>query len=174
MEHSEERLVMGHIAGAFGVRGWVRVRSHTDPCGNLLSYQPWYIAGEVLRADQHRIQGDHLLVHLEGCDDRDAALSLRNTAILVERQALPALAEGEYYWRDLQGLEVWSEAPPQPVLLGVVRELMATGTNDVLVVAPCAGSRDERERLIPFLMDQVVVAVEASAGRLRVRWDVDF
>ncbi len=78
---------------------------------------------------------------------------------------LPAAEPGEYYWRDLEGLEV---SNLQGERLGVVDHLMETGANDVLVV------RGERERLIPFVQGPVVVAVDLEARRIRVDWDKDF
>lgn len=81
------------------------------------------------------------------------------------RDQLPAPGAGEYYWNDLEGLEVRNL---QGESLGVVDHLMETGANDVLVV------RGERERLIPFLQGQVVISVDLDEQRIQVDWDKDF
>jgi 16S rRNA processing protein RimM len=90
----------------------------------------------------------------------------------VPADRLPALAEGEYYWHQLEGLEVWcgaSEGDGQ-VLLGTVDHLIETGANDVLVVRASPGSMDQRERLIPYLPGDVVTGVDLAAGRMEVNW----
>jgi 16S rRNA processing protein RimM len=83
----------------------------------------------------------------------------------IRRDQLPVAQPGEYYWSDLQGLNVVTvDGHP----LGRVDHLMETGANDVLVV------QGERERLIPFVLDQVVVDVDLDKGEIRVDWDKDF
>lgn len=83
----------------------------------------------------------------------------------VSRDQLPATAPGEYYWSELQGLEVITVEGES---LGTVDHLLETGANDVLVV------KGERERLIPFVMDQVVTEVDLEHGLIRVDWDKEF
>jgi 16S rRNA processing protein RimM len=102
---------------------------------------------------------------LASVDDRDQARQLVGADIAVDRDQLPALAEGEYYWNDLIGFQVVTRDGEE---LGRVTGLMQTGANDVLVVG------GERERLIPFIREQVVVAVDAPARRIEVDWEVDF
>jgi ribosomal 30S subunit maturation factor RimM len=72
---------------------------------------------------------------------------------------LPALEAGDYYWHQLQGLQVWCKHDGDTLLLGEVDHLLETGANDVLVLRPCEGSIDERERLIPYLPE------DGGAGR---------
>ncbi|MDX1432665.1 MAG: ribosome maturation factor RimM [Gammaproteobacteria bacterium] len=165
----QRRVVVGRVSGVFGVRGWVRVRSHTEPAERLLDYSPWLLegAGEPRRLapEQGRPHGEGLVAKLAGIDDRDQAMALVGADISVAREQLPALAEGEYYWVDLIGLEVVNREGRS---LGRVADLMATGANDVLRVT------GERERLIPFVTHDVVLAVDLAAGRIDVDWDPDF
>lgn len=160
---------MGHVVGAFGVRGWLKVLSGAEPAEALLDYSPWLLLrdGEwksykVLDGGVH---GKGLVAHLEGVDDRDQAELLRGAEIAVERARLEPLDEGEYYWADLIGLRV---VTTQGVELGRIERLMETGANDVLVV------RGERERLIPYLRPDVVTAVDLATGTLQVDWDPEF
>ena len=83
---------------------------------------------------------------------------------------MPDLAEDDYYWYQLQGLKV---IDLQEQLLGTVDHLLETGANDVMVVKPCAGSLDDRERLLPYTA-QCVLKVDLAAGEMRVDWDADF
>lgn len=164
-----ELVAMGRITGAYGVRGWVRVASDTQPSTRILDYSPWrlrlgneWLSYQVLEG---RPQGRGLVVRLKGVDDRDAAAHLTGAQIAVRRSALPDLDPGDYYWADLEGAEVVAR---DGRALGRVDHVMATGGNDVLVVV------GERERLIPFIENQVVLQVDLEARRITVDWDPEF
>ena len=164
-----DRVTMGRVSGAFGVRGWVKVRSDCEPVERLLEYSPWQMdtatgwRSHVLV--DGKVHGSGLVAKLADIDDRDQAQALAGVNIAVDRSQLPVLAEDEYYWNDLIGLGVVTRDGKE---LGRVSGLMQTGTNDVLVVS------GERERLIPFIREQVVLAVDAEAPRIEVDWDPDF
>lgn len=162
-------LVMGRIAGPYGVKGWVRVTAFTELPDGLLDYAPWYLghngdwrAIEVIDARAH---GKGLVAQLDGCADRDAAMALTGREIGVYRSQLPAAGEDEYYWNDLIGLRVVTTAGRD---FGLVDHLIETGANDVLVI------RGEREILVPFVIGQVVKSVDLKSGEIRVDWDPDY
>jgi 16S rRNA processing protein RimM len=95
--------------------------------------------------------------------------------IAVPRAALPELGAGEYYWNQLEGLLVWARLVSGGTeLLGRVDHLMETGANDVLVVRACEGSRDQRERLIPWIPGDVILDVDLAGRELLVDWDPEF
>ena len=108
-----------------------------------------------------------IVVQLEGCDDRDRAATLVKTQIAITRDQLPEPAAGEYYWQDLKGLQV---VTLDEVNLGKVTNLMETGANDVLVVK----AEDGRERLIPFIREDVVTHIDLETGTMTVDWDPEF
>jgi 16S rRNA processing protein RimM len=120
----------------------------------------------TLEGCRGRAQGNGIVAELPGVTDRDAAAALVGSEIGVARSALPPPAPGEYYWSDLEGLEV---STVEGVSLGTVSHLLATGANDVLVVRNA-----DRERLIPFLVGQFVTEVDLEAGRVTVDWDPEF
>lgn len=162
-------IPVGRISGVHGVKGWVRVFSYTEPRDNIVRYQPWY-----LRRDGHwqaqrlvagNAHGKGVIAQLENCEDRDQALALMNCEIAVRRDQMPEPAAGEYYWNDLLGLTV---VTLQNEPLGKVARLMETGANDVLVVS------GDRERLIPFVLDEIVKRVDLEARVIQVDWDKDF
>lgn len=160
---------VGEISGVFGLKGWVKIFSYTEPRENILSYLVWQLRknGDIkpIKVKEGQRQGKNVVAHLEGADDRDVAESLVGWEIYIERDQLPALAKDEYYWIDLVGLNVITKAG---VELGVIDHLFETGANDVLVVT------GDRERLIPFLMGQTVLEVDLDGKRLTVDWDPDF
>lgn len=161
------RVVLGRIAGLYGVRGWVRVYSETEPRQGILNYSPWLIGpGEtVWRVLEGRLHGKGVVARLEGCDDRDQAARLLGLEISVWREQLPPPAPDEFYWIDLEGLAVVTQRGDE---LGQVARLFATGANDVLVVA------GERERLIPFVWERVILEVDFAQRLIRVDWDPEF
>jgi len=160
---------LGYIAGVYGVRGWVRVHSFTEPRDNIVNFAEWTLAlgGRRWQAEVEtgRAHGRGVVAKLAGVDDRDAAQLLIGAEISVDRESLPGCAPGEYYWTDLEGLRVEST---DGSLLGRVDHLLATGAHDVLVLD------GDGERLIPFVLDEIVTAVELEAGRIVVNWDASY
>lgn len=169
-------VVLGRISGIYGVHGWVKIHSYTEPRENILNYAPWQICLEgqwrTVTVSGGRIQGKGVIAHLEGWDTPEAARALLTAKIAIPREQLPPPREGEYYWNDLIGLQVMAvnSAAPDRVL-GTVISLMETGANDVLVVQEVGDA--PKEHLIPFI-DGVIVNVDLDAKVLRVDWDIDY
>lgn len=167
--------MIGQITSVFGIKGWLKVYSYTDPREGILDYRLWTLVLDGKRVPtevvEGRRQGQGIVVRLKGIDDREQARSYAGAEVRVPLAELPALAQGEYYWYQLEGLQVFTV---QDECLGYVHHMMETGANDVLVVVANEASIDQRERLIPYLPDQVVTEVNLSAGRLTVDWDPEF
>lgn len=168
-------VVLGKIVSVFGVRGELKIYSFTDPLDNLLDYRTWTLQreGEIrqVKVLGGRLHGKVLTVRLQGLDDREEARLMAGFEICVPRSELPQLGAGDYYWHQLEGLKVINR---EGQWLGVVDHLLETGANDVMVVKPSAGSLDDRERLLPYLPDQYVLAVDLAKGEMQVDWDADF
>ena len=167
-------MAVGKITGCYGIKGWVKIHSYTDPQENFLGFGQLQLrrgrALEPVEFDAGRPHGKGLVAHIAGVDDRTAAEAFRGLEVTVAAESLPALEEGEFYWHQLQGLQVWCTEGEERVLLGRVDYLIETGANDVLVIAPCEGSVDERERLVPYLPGDVVTRVDPEAGVIEVDW----
>lgn len=164
-------VVLGRIAGVYGVHGWVHVYSETDPIENILRYRPWHLGpaldqgGRSFEPREGKRHGKGLVARLAGCDDRDQAAQLVGAEIAVPRDRLPPARTDEFYWCDLEGLACETT---QGRDLGRVDHLFATGANDVICV------KGERERLIPFVWGDVIKDVDFALGRVLVDWDPDF
>jgi 16S rRNA processing protein RimM len=169
MSGERKRIVIGKVGGPFGVKGWIKLLSWTDPREEIAEYSPWQLklreGWKDWEVEEFRPHGKGLAAKLVGLDDRDQAAALMGAEIAVWRDQLGETEPGQYYWADLVGLEV-RHAGGQS--FGRVEGLMATGNNDVLVV------KGERERLIPFIQDQVIKGVDLGAGVITVDWDPDF
>jgi 16S rRNA processing protein RimM len=167
-EQDPRWVTLGRVSGLFGVRGWLKIYSHTSPRENILDYPDWYLSGESgskpFKLEQGKVHGKGIIAKLDGCDDRDQAASLVGMDIRVKRDELPQAGPGEYYWTDLEGLQVIT---CESQALGKVDYLFETGSNDVMVL------KGDRRRLVPFI-DSVIKEVDLEYGVITVDWDPDF
>ncbi len=166
----ENRLIsLGNISGVFGVKGWVKIHSFTDPREKIVEYKAWQIKHlgkwQQVKLSAGKRQGKTIVAKLEGLDDRDEAMLYQGNEIAIYPQQLDKLHKGEYYWHQLTGLSV---VTTKGVELGNVHHLLETGANDVLVV------RGDKERLIPFTMDNAIIEVNFATETITVDWDPEF
>jgi 16S rRNA processing protein RimM len=171
MSAAGRRVLVGRIVGLYGVQGWLKIESWTEPRMRIFDYQPWQLdtapdAVSQIKGVKGRPQGKGLVAYLPEVDDRDKAALLVGKDIYVARELLPPPGKNEYYWVDLEGLEV---VTTEGVELGRVSHLFATGANDVVVVKDAT-----RERLVPFIQGSYVRSVDLSGGRMVVDWDPEF
>ncbi len=169
---------VGRITTVFGIKGWVKVHSFTEPAGNLFEYTPLWLKTphgiKQVDIDESRAHGKGFVAHIKGVDDCDIAAQYTKQDIAVERDLLASLDDGEFYWHQLVGLAVTSLYEGNEFLLGQVKSLLETGANDVLFVAPNPESVDQRERLIPYIPKQFVTNIDLGAGTMTVDWDPEF
>lgn len=163
-------VVVAKIGAPHGVRGDLKLYSFLQQPQDLLSYKTLFMqlkpnqSWQVLSHHYLKPLGNHLLIRFADYADRDQARRFINALLAVPREALQDTLEHEYYWTDLEGLQVFHA---DGTLLGTVAYLIETGQHDVLVL------QGERERLIPFV-DQYVLAVDLSAGTIEVDWDPSY
>lgn len=163
------RVVLGRIGAPFGVRGWVKIASFTDPPEQILDFPLWRAdqpggGTRELRHVEGRRHGKGLVVRLEGIEDRDAALALAKPELWVERRELPDLKRGEHYQADLIGLEVVNLKGER---LGRLDHFIDLPAGAVMVVV------GERERWLPTGRDRLI-GVDLEGGRITVDWDAEF
>ena len=157
-----ERLCVGVIAGAHGVRGLVKIKSFTDDPANLTAYGPLTDESGARRyqvAVTGRAKGV-LLARIEGVGDRDAARALRGARLYVARAALPEPEDEEYYHADLIGLAVEDRAGAP---LGRVAAVQNFGAGDILEIE----RPDQGTLLVPFTKAAVPL-VDPAGGRVVV------
>ncbi len=160
--------MLGKVTGVWGVRGWIKLVSYTERAEDIFNYQPWSLLQDgqetVVSLLDGKRQGSGLVASIEGTTERDQAEQWIGRQIAVRREQLPELPEGDYYWRELIGLQVMTRDGMQ---LGKVKSILPTGANDVLVVS------GEREHLVPYL-PEIVIAVDLGLSRITVDWDPEF
>jgi 16S rRNA processing protein RimM len=165
----EDVVVMARVAGAFGIKGWLKLQTFTQSPDSLDAYASWLLKGskgwEEFELEDFAVNAKGAVAKLKGCDDRSAAENLAKREIGIPRDALEDAGDGEVFWFDLIGCDVINVAGEK---LGKVETLLETGANDVLVVR--LGSE---EILIPYL-DEVVLKVDREAKLVTVNWTQDF
>ncbi len=163
-----KHIVIGRFGRTHGLKGWLRVNSETDPAANILDYQPWFIKRQSeykeLCVTGSMMQSDVLLVHIEGFNSPEDAKMLSGIELLIKREQLPNLTNDEFYWADLQGLEVITTHNAR---LGVIDYMMEAGACDVMVIT------GNKEYLVPFDRDNVVKSVDFEQGKIIVDWDLE-
>ena len=163
------RVVLGRVTGPFGVKGWLKVESFTDPPAQILEFSRWRAdapghAARELRPAESRPHGKVFVVRLDGIDDRDAAVALGKPELWVDRDELPGLKPGEHYRADLVGFEVVNT---EGIGLGRVDHFIDLPANAVMVVV------GERERWLPVGPGQLL-RVDVAKRRITVDWDAEF
>ena len=164
----DSHILVGHIQGVFGIKGWLKVFSHCRPKEQILDYISWELRApkgvETFELQEGKPHGGSIIAKLNHVDDRTHAETLKGAEIWVAKSKLSELSDDEYYWFELEGLQV---SNLQGVILGTVVRLMETGANDVLVV------KDEsakQEILIPYVKEQVIKQVDVSNKTITVDW----
>jgi 16S rRNA processing protein RimM len=175
-----DAIEVGRIADAWGIKGWFKVLPHSADPQALFSSRRWFLqppekgsrafTGTVLlRVREAKEHSDSVVARADGVEDRTAAEALKGARIYVPRSSFPTADPGEYYWVDLIGLEV---ANREGIVLGTVKDLMATGPQTVLVIGYEEGGKPQ-ERMIPFV-SAFVDQVDLQARRITVDWQADY
>jgi 16S rRNA processing protein RimM len=175
MTDTSAYCVIGKFGAPYGVRGELKVHSFTDPYEGIMDYPNLYLKvhdhWEPMPAYVLRLSGNSLLLKFDDYHDRDIVRRFVNQEIAVLRSDLPAPEENEFYWTDLEGLDVMVAQGSSPIegqLLGQVFQVFNAGASDILDVR--GGPKDT---LIPFI-PSVIVNVDLSARTIWVDWDPDF
>ncbi len=159
-------LPIGRIVGVFGLKGWVKVQSYTDPREAVLNYDVWHLdrppSGSARRVVTGRPHGRLVVANLEQIADPDAARALVGATIAVQRATLPELKPRQYYRVDLIGLKV---VDAQGRELGRVEYFIDAPAHAVMVV------RGDQEHWLPAT-PQHLRCVDFEGGVIRVDWDL--
>ncbi len=162
MEKLQNPVQMAVIGAPHGIRGEVRVKSFTGDPLALADYGPLFAKdGRKFTIVDIRPANTVVVVRFKGVNDRSAAEALTNTALFVDRSALPEDgAEDEFYHADLVGLKVLDDKGAEIGRVGAVQNF---GGGDILEITPPAG----HDLLVPFSA-AAVPEVAIAKGYLRI------
>lgn len=179
-EQSEQLHILAKITGYYGVKGWVKLYSYTEPRENIVHYSTLKIRRskkgqwQDIRLDNGKVHGKGVVAHFAGYDDRDIAAGLIGAELAVYRSDFEPTVKGEYYWSDLIRLTVVNL---EGIELGQVARLMETAANDVLVIEPGQNDSDikvKAEILIPFIQGNYIKKVDLDTGTIMVDWPIQW
>lgn len=174
MSNASDTVIVGRVGAPYGVKGWVKINTFTEQPAAIFDYAPWFLgpAGQQIEVDQWKSHNKGMVAKLKGVEDRDQAEMIKNLDIAISASQLPELEDGDYYWRDLVGMQVVTD---KGYTLGVVKELFETGANDVMLVqAKHNDAFGQKERLIPYILDQVILDISKEDKTIKVDWDPAF
>lgn len=161
-------IKIGKLGSAYGIRGWIKVQSYTEFGINILEYKPWLLSrdGEKyqpIEVEDGRLHSNKIIAKFVGVHTPEEAAKLTGNMIYIERSQLAPTKKDEYYWTDLEGLTVINK---DGTVFGKVIYLIATGSNDVLVV------KGDKEHAIPFLQGDVITSVDLEKKEIHVDWEL--
>lgn len=164
---TSKKIMIGRFGAPFGVRGWIKVQSFTDPLSNILKYQPWLMKQgdhwQPIAISASKVRAQDIIVKLQACDNPETARYYTNINIATERDQLPVAMPGTFYWADLIGLWVITQTGHK---LGKVVELQETGANQILIVQ----DQQKKEHWLPFV-SQVILQVDLVTQKIIVDWE---
>jgi len=188
-------ISVGHITGAYGVQGWVRIHPYSADASALLHAKTWWIGKSELRSEaptevndveklEAKRHGDDVVARIMGVVGRDAAEALKGSVVQIQRSHFPVLSNNEFYWLDLIGLAVEN---CQGETLGVVVDLIDNGAHPILRVVQTKAKEEldgiaaalvqksapAREYLIPFV-EHFVPSVDQKNKKIIVDWGLDY
>jgi 16S rRNA processing protein RimM len=171
----DDLVLVGHVTGAYGIKGWVRIKPYSADADAMLHAKTWWLDKPALRdvdVLQVKTHGEDVVAGLMGVADRNAAEALKGATVQIRRSHFPVLSDDEFYWIDLMGLAVDNL---QGESLGTVVDLMDNGAHPILRVQAAQASETEKpkEWLIPFV-DQFVKTVDKQEKKITVDWGLDF
>ncbi len=169
MEEAVDWVVVARFGRVHGIKGFIKIHTYTEFREDFLNYNPLYAqinsSWQQLKLLDIQVTDRFIMARVQGFDTREHVAQLTHTTIAIKKSQLPHLPVGEYYWHDLIGKKVINH---QGDSLGVVQEILATGSNDVLVV------EGEKRHLIPYLPSLFVREVNTAENTILVDWDKDF
>ena len=161
-------VVLGKVVGTFGVHGWIKINSYTDPPDNILEYEELLLGGPgrwtTIQLEDGRVTGKGVLGKLKGIETPEDARTRVGAELGVKRSDMPPPAPGEFYWSDLEGIDAESASGER---LGKVDHFRTTPGGTVVVI------RGEREIWVPFVKERIV-KVDLEAKRLVLDWSADW
>ena len=183
----EQLHILGKISGYYGVKGWVKIYSYTQPRENIVHYKKlkikfantpikesdpaYHSQWQDIVLSNGKAHGKGVVAHFSGYDDRDLAAKLIGAELAVYRSDFKSTEKDEYYWADLIGLTVVNA---EDVELGKITKLIETATNDVLVIKPSFQKSEVEEILVPFVMHHFIKHVDLEKGMVLVDWPVEW
>ncbi|WMY97347.1 MAG: ribosome maturation factor RimM [Arsenophonus sp.] len=166
----ENLIVLGKICSPYGVKGWIKIFSYSQIKSNIFNYSPWYIKElnkwKKIFVKNWQCYKKNFIFKIDYINDRDMAKRICNSYIFVKKKQLPILPLDEFYWFNILDCQVINI---DGKLLGYVKDIIETGSNDVLIVRN--SNHKLNEFLIPFILKKVIRRIDTFNKVIYVTWN---
>ena len=145
-------IIIGKIVATHGIKGWVVIQSYSYPTHNIINYDTFLNIKnrkEFIEIINLKIMPKKTIIQMKNYDDINSSESLIGQNIFIEASDIPALKKGEYYWKDIEGLEVYTS---KNSYIGTVDFIFNNGANDILAV-----KHNKEIIYIPYINDHIEV-----------------
>ena len=172
MRSSDRKILLGKLGKPHGVKGFLYIHYYGEDPNKLYDYEGLLLDdGTLVKVDKLLLQKDRVILKFLETNSRNDAENLRDKELFIKEDSLPVLESNQAYYFELEGLNVKNL---DNVDLGRVKEILETNANDVLVIEPTKSSVDERERLVPYVKDNVVKEINKIDKTILIDWSEDY
>ena len=172
MRSSDRKILLGKLGKPHGVKGFLYIHYYGEDPNKLYDYEGLLLDdGTLVKVDKLLLQKDRVILKFLETNSRNDAENLRDKELFIKEDSLPVLENNQAYYFELEGLNVKNL---DNVDLGRVKEILDTNANDVLVIEPTKSSVDKKERLVPYVKDNVVKEINKIDKTILIDWSEDY
>ena len=172
MRSSDRKILLGKLGKPHGVKVFLYIHYYGEDANKLRDYEGLFLEdGKVVKVEKLLLQKDRVILKFQETNSRNDSEKLRDKELFILEDSLPVLDDNQAYYFELEGLNVKNL---DNVDLGKIKEILETNANDVLVIEPTENSVDEKERLVPYIKDNVVKEINKKDKTILIDWPEDY
>ena len=172
MRSSDRKILLGKLGKPHGVKGFLYIHYYGEDANKLPDYEGLFLEdGQAVKVEKLLLQKDRVILKFHETNSRNDSEKLRDKELFILEDSLPELDDNQAYYFELEGLSVKNL---ENAHLGKIKEILETNANDVLVIEPTVNSIDEKERLVPYVKDNVVKEINKKDKTILIDWPEDY
>ncbi|CAL1329494.1 ribosome maturation factor RimM [Candidatus Providencia siddallii] len=165
-------IIVGKFGSPYSIKGWINFFSFTEKPKNIFYYKPWFIKQKniwkPIPIENWKIFKKKIIIKLDEINDRNKAALFTNIKIFVDCNNFTKL-NNEYYWKDLIGCKVTTLTKHD---IGIVKDIIETNSNDVLIIKTNIKNYKKKDILIPFLK-KIIIKIDIDLKLITIDWDIN-
>ena len=172
MRSSDRKILLGKLGKPHGVKGFLYIHYYGEDANKLPDYEGLFLEdGQAVKVEKLLLQKDRVILKFHATNSRNDSEKLRDKELFILEDSLPILEKNQAYYFELIGLNVKNLNNAD---LGKIKEILETNANDVLVIEPTESSVDEKERLVPYIKENVVKEINKKGRIILIDWPEDY
>lgn len=165
-------LTIGQINSPYGILGWMKFYSFTEKKIQTFNYSPWYFLHnnkyKLIYLKNWKKYKNIFLIQIKKIEDRTTAKKFNQQKIFIKSKTLPILENNNYYWKDIIGCNILNH---DNQFIGKVSNIIATSSNDILVIKNKTYNKLNKEILVPFILNKTILNVDIVKNTIQVAWN---